>query len=80
MDATLLAKRRPACPGTEDPLPTPPLQPPPNSNRASAFTRLGYRLRLRSLLLGLGVWSWGSSLVGRTWDTLVSLLEEALFE
>ena len=44
-----------------------------------AFTSTVYRVKLRCLLLGLGVWSWSSSLVGRTWETLVSVVEEALF-
>ncbi|GLC68771.1 hypothetical protein PLESTF_000735000 [Pleodorina starrii] len=44
-----------------------------------SFSSLSYRARLRCLLLGLGVWSWSSAIVGRTVGTVVTLLEEALF-
>lgn len=45
-----------------------------------AFTNAWYRRRLHVLLLGLGAWSWGSAVVGRTWETLLSVFGEALFE
>eukprot|EP00198_Chlamydomonas_reinhardtii_P006337 XP_001695673.1 predicted protein [Chlamydomonas reinhardtii] len=57
----------------------------PNGKRPTfyihkSFTSAAYRAKLRAVLLGLGLYAWGSSLLGRTWDALLSVFGEALFE
>ncbi|KAG2440120.1 hypothetical protein HXX76_004234 [Chlamydomonas incerta] len=57
----------------------------PNPNRPTyylhkTFASAAYRAKLRAALLGLGLYAWGSSLLGRTWDALLSVFGEALFE
>ncbi|GLI59471.1 hypothetical protein VaNZ11_001354 [Volvox africanus] len=44
-----------------------------------SFTSLAYRTQLKCRLVGLGIWSAGSSVLGRLLGTMVSLVEEALF-
>ncbi|KAG2491437.1 hypothetical protein HYH03_010223 [Edaphochlamys debaryana] len=45
-----------------------------------SFTHFGYRLRLDLTLAGLAVWGVSSAVVGRTWETLLGVFGEALFE
>ncbi|GIL77243.1 hypothetical protein Vretimale_3082 [Volvox reticuliferus] len=44
-----------------------------------SFASLGYRTKLKCRLVGLGIWSVGSSVLGRLLGTVVALVEEALF-
>jgi aarF domain-containing kinase len=39
-----------------------------------------YRLQLQVLLAGLGVWSGVSSVAARSWETILGVFGEALFE